>query len=34
MPSLAAALLGWRATRGLDEMCADHWAYQSRAMAA
>ena len=30
----AAALFGWRATRGLDEMCVDHWAYQSRAAAA
>ncbi len=29
-PSLAADLLGWRTTRGLDEMCADHWAFQSR----
>ena len=33
-PRLAAELLGWRATRELDEMCADHWAYQSRASAA
>lgn len=30
----AAALLGWRATRSLDEMCADHWAFQSRLAAA
>jgi UDP-glucose 4-epimerase len=29
-PSRAAALLGWRARLGLDAMCADHWAFQSR----
>lgn len=29
-PSLALALLGWRATRGIDEMCADAWRWQSR----
>jgi UDP-glucose 4-epimerase len=29
-PSLAADLLGWRATRGLDEMLADHWRWQQR----
>jgi UDP-glucose 4-epimerase len=28
-PSLAHELLGWRATRGLDEMAADHWRWQS-----
>ncbi len=28
-PSLALALLGWRATRGIDEMCADAWRWQS-----
>ena len=28
----AEAVLGWRATRGLDAMCADHWAFQSRLM--
>jgi len=28
-PSLARALLGWRAERGLDEMCADAWRWQS-----
>ena len=28
-PSLAAELLGWRATRTLDEMCADSWRWQS-----
>jgi UDP-glucose 4-epimerase len=33
-PRLAAELLGWRASRGLDAMCADHWAYQTRAAAA
>jgi UDP-glucose 4-epimerase len=27
-PSLAADLLGWRSTRTLDEMCADHWRWQ------
>jgi UDP-glucose 4-epimerase len=29
-PSLAAELLGWRATRGLAAMCADAWAFQTR----
>ena len=29
-PSLALELLGWRATRGIDEMCADAWRWQSR----
>ncbi|NMM36576.1 MAG: UDP-glucose 4-epimerase GalE [Glaciimonas sp.] len=28
-PSLAAELLGWRATRGLNDMCADSWRWQS-----
>ena len=28
-PSLAAELLGWRAERGLADMCRDHWAWQS-----
>lgn len=27
-PSLAASRLGWKARRGLDEMCADHWRWQ------
>ncbi|MEL6977307.1 MAG: UDP-glucose 4-epimerase GalE [Pseudomonadota bacterium] len=27
--SLAASMLGWRAARGLDEMCRDHWRWQS-----
>ena len=27
-PGRAAELLGWRARRGLDEMCADHWRWQ------
>jgi len=29
-PTLAAELLGWRATRGLNEMLADHWRWQQR----
>jgi UDP-glucose 4-epimerase len=28
-PSLARDVLGWRATRTLDEMCADTWRWQS-----
>jgi UDP-glucose 4-epimerase len=28
-PTLAATLLGWRSTRSLGEMCADHWRWQS-----
>lgn len=28
-PALAAELLGWRATRGLADMCADGWRWQS-----
>jgi UDP-glucose 4-epimerase len=28
-PSAAERLLGWRAERGLDEMCADHWRYHA-----
>jgi UDP-glucose 4-epimerase len=28
-PALAEALLGWRAVRGIDEMCRDHWNWQS-----
>ena len=28
-PSLAAELLGWRAVRGLNEMCSDAWRWQS-----
>ena len=27
-PSLAERLLGWRATRDLDAMCADTWRWQ------
>jgi UDP-glucose 4-epimerase len=27
-PGLAESLLGWRATRTLPEMCADHWRWQ------
>jgi len=29
-PSLAQRLLGWRAKRSLEEMCADSWRWQSR----
>jgi UDP-glucose 4-epimerase len=29
-PSTAEGLLGWRATRGLDEMCVDAWRWQSQ----
>lgn len=28
-PSLAMEVLGWRAKRGLDEMCMDTWRWQS-----
>lgn len=28
-PSLAATELGWKAERGIDEMCADTWRWQS-----
>ncbi len=28
--SRAKQLLGWAATRGIDDMCADHWRWQSR----
>jgi UDP-glucose 4-epimerase len=28
-PSLAERLLGWKATRGIEEMCADHWKWQA-----
>jgi UDP-glucose 4-epimerase len=28
-PRLAKDLLGWQATRALDEMAADHWRWQS-----
>ena len=27
-PALANRLLGWQATRGLDEMCTDAWRWQ------
>lgn len=27
-PSLARKKLGWSTTRGIDEMCADHWRWQ------
>lgn len=28
-PGLAESVLGWRATRGLDEMCVDAWRWQT-----
>ncbi len=30
-PSLAQRLLGWKATRGLEQMCADGWRWQQTA---
>ncbi|MCA7998179.1 UDP-glucose 4-epimerase GalE [Burkholderia metallica] len=27
-PQAAADIIGWRATLGIDEMCADHWRWQ------
>ena len=33
-PSLAARVLNWRAGFGIDDMCADHWAFQSKAGGA
>lgn len=32
-PSLANSLLGWHATRGLEQMCSDAWRWQSHASA-
>jgi UDP-glucose 4-epimerase len=29
-PALAAALFGWEAKRGIDDMCRDSWAWQAR----
>ena len=29
-PEKAETELGWRATRGIDEMCADTWRWQSQ----
>jgi UDP-glucose 4-epimerase len=29
-PSLARTALGWEATRSVEDMCADHWRWQSR----
>jgi len=29
-PAHAEQVLGWRARRGIDEMCADHWRWQER----
>lgn len=31
-PSLACALLGWRASHSLEEMCRDHWRFQQRML--
>lgn len=31
-PARAEALLGWRASRGLEAMCRDAWAWQQRLM--
>jgi UDP-glucose 4-epimerase len=31
-PAKAQALLGWKATRSLDDMCASAWRYQSRIL--
>jgi UDP-glucose 4-epimerase len=28
-PALAARLLGWKAQRGLEDMCVDGWRWQS-----
>jgi UDP-glucose 4-epimerase len=28
-PALAEAVLGWRATRGIEEMCSDTWRWQA-----
>ena len=33
-PALAQELLGWRATRGIHEMCEDSWRWQAAAPAA
>jgi UDP-glucose 4-epimerase len=32
-PSLALRLLGWRAERGLDDMCRDAWRWQQWSAA-
>jgi UDP-glucose 4-epimerase len=29
-PSLAKAFLGWKATRGMEDMCRDAWNWQKR----
>jgi UDP-glucose 4-epimerase len=31
-PTRAAELLGWRAKHGIEEMCADYWAFQRREL--
>jgi UDP-glucose 4-epimerase len=33
-PSRAAELFGWSATRGIEEMCVDHWAFQRALLEA
>jgi len=32
-PGLAEKMLGWKATRGLDKMCADGWRWQLNSAA-
>jgi UDP-glucose 4-epimerase len=32
-PALARTLLGWQATRGIEEMCADTWRWQTQGAA-
>jgi UDP-glucose 4-epimerase len=32
-PALARRLLGWQATRGIEEMCADTWRWQTQGAA-
>jgi UDP-glucose 4-epimerase len=31
-PSLARRLLGWQATRGIEQMCADAWRWQCNTL--
>jgi UDP-glucose 4-epimerase len=32
-PTLAARLLGWKARRGIEDMCSDAWRWQTRNAA-